>query len=211
MIHAFKIENDALTIDVQQILMYEPLAEIYKRDDSKNKEFAYKEFKYIYFIADNKGFIKRNGLKGREAHNYATSNANLNDSYEPDDVVKQAIKLVQSSLTSTPVEKLLDATVKGLNASATVVDMLTDYLYDVINNPEVDDKEVLSAQASIKKLLDIAKEIPDMVDNLIELKDKYDKAERGIELLRGNVEYRPSYDGNDEGKLANDIPVEVIE
>lgn len=210
MIHAFKIENDSLIIDVQQVLMYEPLAVIYKRDDSPNKEFAFKEYKYIYFLADNKGFINRNGLKGRQAHLYATDNAGLRDSYEPDDVVKRAIQVVKNSLVSTPVEKLLDATIKGLNASTTVVDMIVDYLSDIIDNPESKSKDILAAQANIKSLIATAKEIPDMVDNLIELKDKYDKAERGINLLRGNKEYRPSYDGNDEGQFTSDLPVEVL-
>lgn len=210
MIHAFKIENDSLAIDVQQILMYEPLAEIYKRDDSPSKEFAYKEFKYIYFIADNKGYINRNGLKGRQAHLYAADNSGLHDSYQPDDVVKRAIDVVRRSLVSSPVEKLLDATVKGLNSSTTVVDMIVDHLTDIIEDPESKDKDILQAQATIKSLIATAKEIPDIVDNLLELRDKYDRAERGISMLRGNKEYRPSYDGNDEGQLTNDVPIEVV-
>ena len=40
MVHGFKIENDKLILDVEEILQYPLLQQIYARDDSKDKSFA---------------------------------------------------------------------------------------------------------------------------------------------------------------------------
>ena len=37
MVHGFKIENDKLILDVEEILQYPLLQQIYARDDSKDK------------------------------------------------------------------------------------------------------------------------------------------------------------------------------
>ena len=55
MIHAFKIENDNLVLDVEEVLQYDILRDIYVRDNSKNKEFAYKEFRFIHIYITMKG------------------------------------------------------------------------------------------------------------------------------------------------------------
>ena len=47
MVHGFKIENDKLILDVEEILQYPLLQQIYARDDSKDKSFAEKEFRFI--------------------------------------------------------------------------------------------------------------------------------------------------------------------
>ena len=50
MVHGFKIENDKLILDVEEILQYPLLQQIYARDDSKNKSFAEKEFRFILYL-----------------------------------------------------------------------------------------------------------------------------------------------------------------
>lgn len=52
MVHGFKIENDKLILDVEEILQYPLLQQIYARDDSKDKSFAKKnlDLYYIYPI-----------------------------------------------------------------------------------------------------------------------------------------------------------------
>ena len=57
MVHGFKIENDKLILDVEEILQYPLLQQIYARDDSKDKSFAEKEFRFILYLSDRKGYV----------------------------------------------------------------------------------------------------------------------------------------------------------
>ena len=45
MVHGFKIENDKLILDVEEILQYPLLPQIYARDDSKDNSFAENVFR----------------------------------------------------------------------------------------------------------------------------------------------------------------------
>ena len=62
MVHGFKIENDKLILDVEEILQYPLLQQIYARDDSKDKSFAEKE--KIIEEAKMKNMKKKNGSIG---------------------------------------------------------------------------------------------------------------------------------------------------
>lgn len=62
MVHGFKIENDKLILDIEEILQYPLLQQIYARDDSKDKSFAEKEFRFILYLSDRKGYVTKAGL-----------------------------------------------------------------------------------------------------------------------------------------------------
>ena len=172
MVHGFKIENDKLILDVEEILQYPLLQQIYARDDSKDKSFAEKEFRFILYLSDRKGYVTKAGLTKKEAYAYAKSNAGLDESYLPDKVVLSAIEFVKSNLNITAVEDLM--------------------------SKELEMKDLALCEDTLKQIIKIANEIPARVESLTELNDKWDKIEKGVTSIRGGAEYRDSYDGTND-------------
>lgn len=204
MIHAFKIENDNLVLDVEEILQYDILRDIYVRDNSKNKEFAYKEFRFIHFLSDRKGYIVKAGLNKKDAYEFARSNSNLPDGYTPDNLVLTAVDFVKSKLNITTVEDLITSTVKSLNITGRVIRTLTAGIEDIMSK-EIEIKDLALCEDTLKQIIKISNEIPDRIDALTELQDKWDKIEKGVTSIRGGATYSESYDGtNDRAADASD-------
>lgn len=204
MIHAFKIENDKLVLDVEEILQYEPLQVIYARDDSKDKSFAYKEFRFIHFLSDRKGYVNKAGLSKKDAFEFARSNSNLPEGYVADKYVIRAIDFVKSKLNITAVEDLIVSTTKSLNLSTKLVRKLTNGIEDLLSS-EMKLEDLTKCEEILKEIIKISNEIPDRINNLTELNEKWDKIEKGVTSIRGGSEYRDSYDGtNDRAANASD-------
>ena len=187
MIHAFKIENDKLILDVEEILQYPLLQQIYSRDDSKDKSFAYKEFRFIHFIADRKGYITKAGLPKKEAYEFARINSELPEGYVPDKVIIAAIDFV-----------------KSLTLSGKLVRVLTEGIEDLMSK-EIKLEDLTTCEDTLKRIIKISNEIPDRINELTQLNEKWDKIEKGVTSIRGGAEYRDSYDGtNDRASDASD-------
>ena len=204
MVHAFKIENDKLILDVEEILQYPLLQQIYSRDDSKDKSFAYKEFRFIHFIADRKGYITKAGLPKKEAYEFARINSELPEGYVPDKVIIAAIDFVKSKLNITTVEDLISSSVKSLTLSGKLVRVLTEGIEDLMSK-EIKLEDLTTCEDTLKRIIKISNEIPDRINELTQLNEKWDKIEKGVTSIRGGAEYRDSYDGtNDRASDASD-------
>lgn len=209
MVHAFKIENDNLELDVEQILQYPALRVIYARDDSKDKEFAYKEFRFIHFMSDRKGYIVKSGMNKQEAVKFATENSGLNELYKPDKEVWEAIEFIKKNLNLTTVEDLISSTIKGLKLSGRVIKVLTEGLEEILAR-EVDKKDLITCEETLKKLIEISNDIPDRIEALGELNEKWDKMEKGVTSIRGGHSYRDSYDGTNDRAVNAADEVETL-
>lgn len=197
MVHTFKIENDKLIIDIDQILQYPLLQQIYSRDYSNDKSFADKEFRFIYYLTDRKGYCIKAGLSKIESYNFARKNAGLSDDYIPDKVIIAAIDFVKDNLNITAVEDLITSTIKGLNMISKTVRVLTNSVEDLMEK-EIDLKAMVAFEESINQILKIANDIPSKIESLTELNNKWDKIEKGLSSIRGGQIYRNSYDGTDD-------------
>ena len=51
MIYLRRIEHDKLVLNLAELLAYDELGIIYRRDKTADKAFAYREFRYIDFIS----------------------------------------------------------------------------------------------------------------------------------------------------------------
>lgn len=210
-IHGFKMDGDKLVLDVETILQYPILKIIYERDDSIEKSFAFKEFQYMRFLADSKGYIFKSGLSGNKAHEYALENSNLNPSYKPDKYIKSGIEFIKSNLEIHTVERLIGSTVKGLNISGRVVELIVDSMEDILEKGEVTKEELISIEDGLSKLLKQASDIPSKINRLRELNDEWDKSEKGVQVIRGGATYSESYDGEDKGILSGDKSVQELD
>lgn len=210
MIHALKIENDRIVLDVEEILQYPILRKIYVRDDSKGKDFAYKEFKFIHFLTDRKGYIVKAGLPKPDAYKYAIENSDLPSTYKPDADILKAIEFVTKNMNITPVEDLINSTIKALNLSGRVIKALTDSI-ETLTSGDIKLEDLQACEESLKQIIKISNEIPDRIEKLTELQAKWDKIEKGVVSIRGGGEYRDSYDGTDE-RTSNDAhEIEILD
>lgn len=210
-IHAFKLENDNLELDVKEILKYDLLARIYKRDPSKNKDMAYKEFKYIYLLADSKGYIFKAGLSNTAARKYAKQHAGLNDSYKPDKDVESAVAFIREHLEIHTVESLINSTLRGLSMTGIVVEMVVSTFEDIIEKSETSKDDIALIEDGITKLLTKAATIPSTIKRLTELKEEWDSIEKGTEQIRGGIEYSTSFDGDDGEISTSDSRVQSLD
>ena len=209
MIHALKIENDKIVLDVEEILQYPILQQIYARDDSSNKSFAYKEFRFIHFLSDRKGYITKAGLSKIDAYKYAIENSNLPPSYKPDKLIIEVIDFVTRNMNITPVEDLINSTIKALNSSGRVIKALTDGI-ETLTSGDIKLEDLQACEESLKQIIKISNEIPDRVEKLTELQEKWDKIEKGVTSIRGGGEYSESYDGIDERASSADDEAEIL-
>ena len=67
-----------------------------------------------------------------------------------------------------------------------------------------------ACEESLKQIIKISNEIPDRVEKLTELQEKWDKIEKGVTSIRGGGEYSESYDGIDERASSADDEAEIL-
>jgi len=96
----FKLTEDGIVINKTEILTIPVFKEILRRDkgshgdnDGRKKLQAFKEFAYIYQIADYTSKPNKDGSNNRERHEYAISKSGLLEDYRPDKVILEAIEI----------------------------------------------------------------------------------------------------------------------
>jgi len=198
MIHLWTITGNTLKLNTSEILKYKELAIIYKRDDSDDKAFAHKEFRYIDFLSNREGYCIVNGLSKKDAHNHAVLNSNLHKDYKPDTFVKIAISKVYDELNGGVIEKLIDSSIRSMSISASAVVQITDKAEDIIEKASGTDEDIAKLIGLITQITNISASIPDKVRKLLDLRKEYDIASKGTIIERGGKAYTDSLDGNGE-------------
>lgn len=86
----FKFEDGDIKLDREEIALYKLPNRILRRDrgsegdaDGRKKLQAFKEFTYVYFVADHTAYPISNGLSKQETHEYAISQSNLPKDFNP--------------------------------------------------------------------------------------------------------------------------------
>jgi len=195
MIHLWNVTGDTLNLNVSEILKYKELTVIYKRDNTDDKSFAHKEFRYIDFLSNREGYCIVNGLSKKEAHKHAVLNSNLHKDYIPDAFIKIAINKVYDELNGGVIEKLIDSTIRSLNLSAETVVQITNRAEELLDKASGTDEDITKLITLTNQVSQIAVGIPDKVTKLIELRKQYDTASKGTIQERGGKEYTASLDG----------------
>jgi|SRR6266403_664721 len=140
----FKIENHILELDKDEIRLIPEFKELLIRDKGKNgndrssKSTCYKEFKYIYFVADYKSPYVDYPDKDREK--YSKEDSGFDKDWKVDNSIKLAIDKYKF-LQETPSIKILNSLQRGLMLSSNVVDNVCNniqYLLDEIENDLLD-------------------------------------------------------------------------
>ncbi len=216
----FKVENHILEIDKDYVRGIPEFRIILERDkgskgdvDGRKKYYAYKEFYYIYIVADLKSFPNKGGLNEKEVHKAAIKESELEETYKPDKDIKAAItkyRYIQD--IENPTLKTLTTVLRGLTTADTISQNIIDNINRAIelqekvrsekeNNQEpknAADEAVATANlvGQLKQLLGIANDLPKTIATLETLEIKLAKDEANIKLGRGGKEIGNRADPN---------------
>lgn len=210
----FKIENHVLELDRDEIRLIPEFKELLIRDKGKNgndrgsKSLCYKEFKYIYFIADYKSpYVD---FPDKEREKYSKQDSGFEESWKIDNSIKLAIDKYKF-LQETPSIRILNSLQRGLMLSSNVVDNVCNniqYLLDEIENDLLDlkgskeedpiklrelKKVVILKQMeytnalviNLKTIQDLGKDIPKTLIGIEGLAQKVKKETEGDNTVRG--------------------------
>ena len=195
MIHIWKIIDNNLDLNIEEVLKYPELANIYRNDKSKDKFESREYFKYLDFRTNPRGYCLTNGLNEKESHEYSLRNTRLPVDFEFPKNNKSIIKFVTSNLQFDAIHTLVSGAIKGLNITAKTINSYIEHLNN-IEQDDYKDKEgnPIDLTTIITKMMKISNDIPDNIKRFEGLLEK-----QSITVtIRGNNEYSSSMDGDTE-------------
>lgn len=156
----FNIQNNIVQINPDSLALPQMRA-IWDRDKNKNKETAYQELSYVYFLADYKSpyNVYPDDIRPLEIQ----KDFIRNDKWKPDNLVLEAV-LKYKEMQETPAIKLLNAARAGVHK-------VTKYL----NDKDMDQK-------NYSKELE---KVGNIIESLDKLEEKVKKDIRISEKIRG--------------------------
>lgn len=208
----FKIEDDALVIDRNEVRGIPVFRTILERDrgskgdaDGRKKEFAFKEFMFIYLTCDFRSWVLKSGENEKTTHKLSIKDAGLPDDYKPDAVVKEAMELYKErQYGELPSLGTVEAILTGLKVSQKIAKSIAGNIEATLEAADEERKRKLENKeqmlpgddlvlaqglvGQLKQLLDISNKIPETVSTLEQLRDKLSKEESGTRLGRGSKE-----------------------
>lgn len=194
MIHIWKIKGVELDLNLEELLKYEILANIYINDKSPNKSDSILYFRYLDFITNPRGYCVKNGLSKVESHNYAFKNTNLPKDFKFPINNEDIIKFTKEHLQCDVVNELINVSIQALRIT---IKNLKSYISE-LNQLEIDDfkkdDKTVDLTNIISKTMSITNSIPDKIKMLEELLAKQEESK----TLRGSKPYESSMDGDSE-------------
>ena len=208
-IKLFKVENDLLVLDKEEIRGIEEFKVILERDkgskgdnDGRKKFAAYKQFMYIYIVADLNSYPNQAAYNDKELHEAGIIEARLESNFKPDAAIKIAIaKYRKIQLEGSPTLNALHTSIRGLRLSDMNNKRIINNIESAIERHEKSKKEKeergepidlaseLVLSQSITSQLDLmmatSVKIPKMVSILEELFERLRKEEKGDNFTRG--------------------------
>ena len=203
----FKLEHNLLVIDKDEVRGVKILRTILERDrgsegdhDGRKKHQAFREFFYVYWVADFNSPGKLGGLNEKELHLQAIKEAELSKDWKLDSVVKEAVEWYKEyQLQMIPSLGLLNKTYEAMRLAERVIGLSMKALegvIDLIEAPKEDGTQNLAelllhtktAAYQLDTINDIANKLPKTLKTLEELKERVTKEKGGSNLVRGGRE-----------------------
>ena len=189
----FKLSDDGeIVINKIAILTIPAFKKILRRDESRSKTQAFKEFAYIYHIADSQSVPNKNGQTDKEAHAYASNMAGLGD-YKADAVVIEAVRIYEIEDHSEAKDTIMELLRIYAFTKKIFVKVRQSIELSLIEDELSTDKtnELLG---KISTVIDYGNKIPQLTKDLqkairdLEIEDD----NINLEILRGTDEVVPS-------------------
>ena len=181
----FKVVDNVVELDKEEVRLYRPLARLLARDkgspgdvNGAKKYYAFKEFKYLYFVCSNDAYPRLKGLSEKETHRFALEQAELPDNYLPDIIMQEAMDFFVDS-NSSPAQEYITELLATINNSTKIVRFLRTKIDNVLSELETnfDDKKVSEIYSLQRDLLNMSSDIPKVVRGLGEALENLKKEE----------------------------------
>lgn len=197
MIHIWKIENNEIEIDIDQLHRYKPLAKFYNEDVSENKIHSKEVFKYIDYIVNTRGYCRIHGLSNKSAHIYALSQTRLKSNFVQDNTIKTLIEYVKHNLEKDPIQDSINISIRSLNNINIALNVFNEQLEEAIENNlsltnEAGESAVFDVIKQSDSIMKIVNDIPKKIKDLRKLMEESNNKIK----VRGNDEYSESMDGD---------------
>lgn len=205
----FKIDGGLLVLDKEEIRGISCFKSLLERDkgsegdhDGRKKYHAFKEFYYIYWVADLFSSGNKGGYPEKELHKQAIKEARLDENYKPDKLVKECIQYYrEEQLSSLPSLGALNNLIKGIKLSEQISQKMINNIQAIIetgeerrqkqieNNEPIDiAQESIEAQGLIgllDQLNKVAISVPKTLATLKDLQEQVTKEQGGSQFTRG--------------------------
>lgn len=155
--------------------------------DGREKKYAFKEFAYIYHVADFAAYPMTKGLNAAEAHDYAVKEAALDQDYKPDKIVKEAIVRYRE-LRETTSSNTLRNLHRGLHLGDKVISKAINRLEALMNktDTELTTEDVKILNDDLDVLIDKSTKIPKTLEVLAAVEQKVKKEVSEKRWMKGH-------------------------
>ena len=194
MIYLWNIEGEELRLNLKEILKYDEIAVLYRRDRSPDKTVSRREFRYLDFIVDRDSYPMQNGLSNMEAHKFAIEHSGLPKDYMPDEEIKRAIKVCRK-LNGGIIEGLIDTTIGAFRIDGKLMGKV-QALAAELETKALTIEQISTIMDLTKTTIQMSSEIPSKVSKLLALREEYKNSQsKTSNTLRGGGDIGNSYDG----------------
>ena len=163
-------------------LIDKDIRELYRRDNTKDKQRYIQECIVIYYLGDPKSPAKQAGLSDAEALKMAIEQANLEKNYIPDVLVLRLIRRYYEE-NITEAGRVVENILKGLHNINLSIDVINSLLNEKLNS-RISIDEVNNILNLINAINAQSKELPSILKRLEEAKENL-MYEKETELSRG--------------------------
>lgn len=199
----FTVKEGLLVLNLEELRGIRPFRDVLARDkgsegdhDGRKKYRAFKEFYYIYYVADFSSFGNLSKYNEKELHIHAVKESGLEDTYKPDALIKECIDWYKcAQLELAPSIPFLQAAIGTLKSSHRVVEKLgegIEHILETLKTPEGETPNIAeilavskTAADQLELLLDISARIPKAIENLEALEERVKKEQSKDEIVRG--------------------------
>lgn len=198
----FKFENGEIVLDKAEIALYSNFKKILSRDrggrvpgdpDGRLKMYAFREFAYIYFKCDFEAYPSQHGLNEQEAHHYAVQQARLEKNYDPDEVVKAAMRQYENEHLS-PGKKSIKSLIRLFVSNDRIVSKIENNITATLDLPTLTRDQITELLTYQKQLIEIATSVPAQVKKLREAMTLLEEEDKEVKIARGGSEVALSMD-----------------
>lgn len=195
----FSFKNSEFIINKEEILSIPSFNTILKRDkgsagdsDGRKKLLAFKEFAYIYHMADINSQPNRSGSSKSEARAYSKEKSGLDEKWKEDDVIRQAIKDYEEEQDSLP-RRTISELIKTYRHILNIIPKVRRRIDTLSASDELTTDQASEILNAVKILLQLGEDIPNQTSkltNAIRQLEQLEDNERKM-LLRGSKEVVP--------------------
>lgn len=189
----FTFTDGEITINKIEILTVPSFKKILYRDKDRTKKTAFKEFAYIYHMADPRSKANTDGMTDKAAHKYAISMVGLESTFLPDMEIREAVKVYYKECVD-PATEAIQELIRTYNFTTSIFKKVRRSIEDILNTTKLTKEQTIELMGLITTLIQQGKDIPALTKDLRAAIVELEQSERdnNSDRMRGTGETIPS-------------------